>query len=106
MLVRLFTNLPRHATIFKSAAMTALKGSALDIYRDQGIHLLGVTTVLLHESFQVEKFISTCFVIVKHRFMRSSRRKAKCDFFFLKIRFNENCISELDSYCGIMYLEF
>lgn len=37
----------------------------MDISRDQGIHLLGVTIVLLHESFQVEKFISTSFVVVK-----------------------------------------
>lgn len=47
----------------------------MDISRDQGIHLLGVTIVLLHESFQVEKFISTSFVIVKRNIILETVEK-------------------------------
>lgn len=76
----------------------------MDISRDQCIHLLGVTIVLLRESFQVEKFISTSFVVVKGNvilILEKPLEEKQNVIFFLKIRFNENCISELDSYCGI-----
>ena len=48
----------------------------MDISRDQGIHLLGVTIVLLHESFQVEKFISTSFVVVKRNIILETVEKS------------------------------
>ena len=48
----------------------------MDISRDQGIHLLGVTIVLLRESFQVEKFISTSFVVVKRNIILETVEKS------------------------------
>lgn len=47
----------------------------MDISRDQDIHLLDVTIVLLRESFQVEKFISTSFVIVKRNIILETVEK-------------------------------
>lgn len=47
----------------------------MDISRDQDIHLLDVTIVLLRESFQVEKFISTSFVVVKRNIILETVEK-------------------------------
>ena len=48
----------------------------MDISLDQDIHLLDVTIVLLRESFQVEKFISTSFVVVKRNIILETVEKS------------------------------